>query len=128
MLKCFIVILGIYLLIMTVLSLAKKRMTEQFCLVWGFLSCVMILFGILLNPSELHRYISERGILLIMIAVIVVVYGAWFISTQVSILMRKNQELAMQISLLNQENEQIMKRVQMLEQESLNTEQKGNDS
>lgn len=128
MLKVFMVILGVYLLIMTVLSLAKRRMTEQFCLVWGFLSCVMILFGILLNPSELHRYISDRGIWLVMLAVVVVVYGAWFISTQVSILMRKNQELAMQISLLNQENEQIMKRVQMLEQERCNSKQKGNNT
>ena len=77
----------------------------------------------------LKCFIVILGIyLLIMIAVIVVVYGAWFISTQVSILMRKNQELAMQISLLNQENEQIMKRVQMLEQEKLDTEQKGKDS
>lgn len=37
------------------------------------------------------------------------------ISTQLSILMRKNQELAMQISLLNRDSERMMKKLEELE-------------
>lgn len=108
MIKVFAIVLGIYLLVITILSLAKRRMTEQFCLLWGFLAVVMIVFGVTVNPSELYRYISKEGLMIVMLGILLIVYAAWFLSTQVSILMRKNQELAMQISLLNQENEQIL--------------------
>lgn len=44
-----------------------------------------------------------------------IVWILWFISTQLSILMRKNQELAMQISLLNQDSERMLKKLEELE-------------
>lgn len=44
-----------------------------------------------------------------------IVWILWFISTQLSILMRKNQELAMQISLLNQDGERMLKKLEELE-------------
>ena len=37
---------------------AKRKMTEPFCLEWAVLSALMILSGILLNPSQLDGYIS----------------------------------------------------------------------
>lgn len=52
-----------------------------------------------------------------MIALIAVLWGMWFISTQVSILMRKNQEIAMQTSLLNQDCVQLLKKIESLEEE-----------
>lgn len=109
LLKIFIIILGAWLLVMAVLSLAKRKMTDQFCLAWAILAGLMILVGILLQPSQLDRYISTRVFVLILLMVIGVVWGMWFISTQVSILMRKNQELAMQLSLLNQDSEKVQK-------------------
>lgn len=112
LLKVFIIILGAWLLVMAVLSLAKRRMTELFCLAWAVLAGLMILIGMLLQPSQLDRYISTRVFVLILLMVIGVVWGLWFISTQVSILMRKNQELAMQLSLLNQDSEKIQKELE----------------
>ena len=53
---------------------------------------------------------------MIMIIIIGIVWSMWFISTQVSLLMRKNQELAMQISLLNQDNETILKQLEELQE------------
>ena len=100
-----------------ILSLAKRKMTEPFCLAWAVLSALMILSGILLNPSQLDGYISTRGLILIIIIVSGILWGLWFISTQVSILKRKNQELAMQVSLLNQENERILHRLGILTDE-----------
>lgn len=83
----------------------------------GVLFALMILSGALLNPSQMKRYISTRGLILTIIIVSGVLWGLWFISTQVSILKRKNQELAMQVSLLNNDYEKIIKELEKLEKE-----------
>lgn len=132
-LKIFMIILGIYLLCMTLLSLAKRKMTEQFCLVWAVMASLMIVAGILFNPSQIGRYISVRGMLLVFIILTGAIWGMWFVSTQVSILLRKNQELAMQTSLLNQDSEYMLKEIKELRsrlevaEAKLNTEEKSNE-
>ena len=65
----------------------------------------------------MKRYVSTRGLILTIIIVSGVLWGLWFISTQVSILKRKNQELAMQVSLLNNDYEKILKELEKLEKE-----------
>lgn len=133
LLKIFMIILGIYLLCMTLLSLAKRKMTEQFCLVWAVMAGLMIVAGILLKPSQIGQYISVRGLLLVLIILLGAIWGLWFISTQVSILLRKNQELAMQTSLLNQDSEYMLKEIKELRsrlevaEAKLNTEEKSNE-
>lgn len=116
LLKIFVIALGCCLLLMALLSLAKRRMTELFCLAWGVLSALMIIAAVLLKPYHLERFISIRTLFMIMTIIIGIVWGMWFISTQVSLLMRKNQELAMQISLLNQDNEKILKELEDLQE------------
>lgn len=106
-LRIVLILLGCYLLVMTLLSLARRKMSEYFCLVWALMSVLMVLTGLLLKPSSIERFISARGFILIIIALFGVLWGLWFISTQVSILIRKNQELAIQISLLNQDIERL---------------------
>lgn len=83
----------------------------------GVLSALMILSGALLNPSQMKRYVSTRGLILTIIIVSGVLWGLWFISTQVSILKRKNQELAMQVSLLNNDCEKILRELEKLKRE-----------
>lgn len=116
-LRIFMILLGVFLLVKTVLSLAKRQMTEQFCLVWAVLSVLSVLCGFLLKPTNLEKHISTWGFVLITLIVIGVVWGAWFVSTQVSILIRKNQELAMQTSLLNQDSERLIREVEALKQQ-----------
>ena len=116
-LRLFVIVAGEYMLVKAVLSLAKRKMTEPFCLAWALLSTLMILSGVLLNPSQLDRYISTRGLVLIIIVVSGILWGLWFISTQVSILKRRNQEMAMQISLLNNDCEKILKELEKLKKE-----------
>ena len=106
-LRIVLILLGCYLLVMTLLSLARRKMSEQFCLVWALMAALMILIGILLKPSAIERFISVRGFILVMLVLFGGILGVWFISTQVSILIRKNQELAIQISLLNQDIERL---------------------
>ena len=116
-LRLFVIVAGAYMLVKAVLSLAKRKMTEPFCLAWALLSTLMIFSGVLLNPSQLDRYISTRGLVLIIIVVSGILWGLWFISTQVSILKRMNQEMAMQISLLNNDCEKILKELEKLKKE-----------
>lgn len=114
LLRIIIILVGIVLFCVTLFSLAKRRMTESFCLTWGFISVIIILAGILLRPTELASYISGTGMILVGIVAFCVIYGAYFMSIKVSELMRRNLELAMQISLLRKENEEISERLQEL--------------
>lgn len=116
-LRLFVIVAGAYMFLKAILSLAKRKMTKPFCLAWAVLSALMIFSGILLNPSQLDGYISTRGLILIIIIVSGILWGLWFISTQVSILKRKNQELAMQISLLNNDCEKILRELEKLKRE-----------
>ena len=116
-LRLFVIVAGAYMFLKAILSLAKRKMTEPFCLAWAVLSALMIFSGILLNPSQLDGYISTRGLILIIIIVSGILWGLWFISTQVYILKRKNQELAMQISLLNNDCEKILRELEKLKRE-----------
>ena len=116
-LRLFVIIAVVYMFLKAILSLAKRKMTEPFCLAWAVLSALMILSGIILNPSQLDRYVSLRGLILIMIIVSGILWGLWFISTQVSSLKRRNQELAMQISLLNHDCEKMLRELEKLRKE-----------
>ena len=116
-LRLFVIVAGAYMFLKAILSLAKRKMTEPFCLAWAVLSALMILSGILLNPSQLDGYISTRGLILIIMIVSGILWGLWFISTQVSILKRRNQELAMQISLVNNDCEKILRELEKLKGE-----------
>lgn len=115
LLTIFLIVMGNFLLVMVILSLAKRKMTELFCLAWAIVSVLLVICGILIEPSELERYVSLRILILIFLITVGVVWTLWFISTQLSILMRKNQELAMQISLLNQDSERMLKKLEELE-------------
>lgn len=116
-LRIFLIVLGCYLLVNTVLSLAKRKMTEQFCLAWSVLSVLIVILGIMIKPSQIERYMRGETLILVLMVVLGVVWGLWFISTQVSILMRKNQEIAMQTSLLNQDSENMLKQIDLLKAE-----------
>jgi len=113
-LRVIICLGGVALLWVTLSSLAKRRMTEPFCLAWGIISVVLILAGILLRPNIWNRFISPTGMLLVLLLGFAVIYIAFFISTKVSELMRKNQELAMQVSLLNWEKAELWKKLEEL--------------
>ncbi|WP_288773607.1 hypothetical protein [uncultured Eubacterium sp.] len=116
--KLFFIVLALFLLGRTWVSLAKRKMTDHFCLAWAFLAVLIGLAGILLQPSQIEHYISWRGLILGMIVLLGIIGSLWFLSMQVSILMRKNQELAMQTSLLNQDYMTLIRRVEELEKQN----------
>lgn len=105
---------GVILFLVSVSSLARRKMTEPFCLTWGFIALIIILAGVVLRPDEWSNYISGMGMLLMGMVGFCVVYGAYFMSCRVSELMRRNLELSMQVSLLNQENEMMRHEIDAL--------------
>ena len=118
-LRIIMVVVGILLFAYIVSSLAKRKMTEPFCLTWGVISVIIVLAGLLLRPVVWNRYISGTGLLLGLMIAFCVVYGMLFMSARVSELMRRNHELAMQVSLLNQETEEMRRQLEeLLEKES----------
>lgn len=110
-LRLILIVTGIVMLFITIGSLAKRKMNESFCLAWGIVSLAIILAGILLRPVHWSEYISNTGLVLLLIIFYGVLYAGYFVSLKISELTRKNQELAIQVSLLNQENERILKRL-----------------
>lgn len=106
--------MGVILFCASMSSLARRKMTEPFCLTWGFIALIIILAGVVLRPDEWSNYISGMGMLLVVMVGFCVVYGAYFMSCRVSELMRRNLELAMQVSLLNQENEKLQLQINEL--------------
>ena len=108
-LRLFMIAVGLIILGMTVISLAKKHMTESFCIAWGAAAVITICGGIILRPTEWNKYISWGGLLLILFGAVFVLAGAFFFSVRVSMLTRQVKELTIQVSLLNQENEMMLR-------------------
>ena len=52
-LKTVFLVMGIIMLVITVLSLAKRSMNESFCLAWGIISVSIIVAGCMLHPKEI---------------------------------------------------------------------------
>ena len=45
LLTIFLIVMGICLLVMAILSLAKRKMTEPFCLAWAIVSVLLVICG-----------------------------------------------------------------------------------
>ena len=113
-LRLFLCAIGAVLLVDVVASLARRKMTESFALIWGVMALLCVIAGMLVRPVLLNSYISAIGMILIMMAVLCVIVGAYFISLRISELMRKTQELSINVTLLYDENLRLMKQVEEL--------------
>lgn len=113
--RACIIIVGLLLFGVTIRSLAKRKMTETFCLVWGGVAFLMVVAGIVLHPVMLKNYISTTGLVIVFLVSVCIICGTYFMSTMISDITRKNQELAIQVSLLKRENEKIIQRLNEME-------------
>lgn len=110
----FMIGTGAILLVVVLLSLAKRRMTEPFCLAWGLFALLLLFAGFLLHPTELDKYISATSMLLILFLIYSVLVSAYALSRALSVLIRKNRELAVQVSILNAETERMSRELDAL--------------
>lgn len=117
-LRLIMVIAGGFAMWMTLLSLAKRKFTDDFSMLWGVLSVCMILAGILLDPSHINAYLSNTALVIALIAGFGVLLLVWSFSRKISALEQKTHELAMQLSLLNQEQVQVQKHMRAVDQKN----------
>ena len=108
------IILRIILIVFGMLSYAGKKLKEGFLLGWCLFALFFILAGIIPALSFCTGTFAVFSGPAQMILSAFLVLFLFKISEYVSVLSRKNQELAMQVSLLNQENERILTELQQL--------------
>ncbi len=113
-LRLIIALTGVGLFAITLSSLARRKMTESFCLTWGLVSVMLIIAGLVLRPYGIANIMSVTALVVIVVVGYCLLWGFYYITAKVSELTRKNQELAIQVSLINQENQMMMEKIEEL--------------
>lgn len=109
------IVLSVLLLLRSFLAYAKHKLTENFGMIWGLAALCFLVTGILLLVMK------QNSTALLVIAVIfgvLLIVSLFGLSQAVSVLIMKNQELAMQVSLLNQENESILQELMTVKEQN----------
>lgn len=115
LMRLILALTGVALFAITLSSLARRKMTESFCLTWGLVALMMILAGLVLRPYGIAGMLSPTALIVIIVVGYCLIFGAFYITGKVSELTRKNQELAIQISLINQENRIMMDKIKEMD-------------
>ena len=111
-LKMMLIVFGIFLLILDLFMYARQKLTDATFLVSGIAVS---------TDAATYLWNGAKSVVLFAFAVFVVIILFLFkISMAVSVVVVKNQELAMQVSLLNQENERILQELKGLVDEKEN--------
>ena len=100
------IVLGGALIIWSFVAYAKHRLTENFGMVWGLAALCLTAAGIVLLVAEKSLTVLTAVAVFLGVMLVLSLFG---FSQVISVLIMKNQELAMQVSLLNQENESILR-------------------
>lgn len=106
--RIVVILAGIFFLCLSFWAYSRKKMTESMGLIWVCFSILIILSGALPGISLWIVVLEKKHFLMIFGMAFIVFLGNFILSVNISLLIRKNQELAMHVSLLNQENEIIL--------------------
>lgn len=116
-LQIIVILIGLGILTLAIVMLARKKLEANACVTWGFIAVVMIVAGIILHPDGWVNYLSPAGMVLIVVIGVSILLGMFRMSSSLSTEVRKNNELAMQVSLLNFEITELLKKVNDLEEQ-----------
>lgn len=112
--KLSVILVGIGIMAITFVLHAKKKLTVNLAVTWELLGIAAILSGAIPKFSGWSSRLSLESLAVLLITGLLIVWGVYQMTIQISSLLMKNQELAMQVSLLNQENERIIKELERL--------------
>lgn len=113
-LRLAVVIVGMLLVGMDFMTYVYQKITESIALCWILIGTVLILLGIVPGLNAWVETVPPKAVPAVILAGLVFFLTAFYFSSLISQLLRKNQELAMHVSLLNQENESILHEVRKL--------------
>ena len=106
---------GICLLLLTFFMYSLRRLTDRIALGWALFSAVMIMAGAIPAWSGWSRALALSSYPMVFAMGGLVVLMIFHHSVYLSLLIMKNQELAMHVSLLNQESEESRRKLAELE-------------
>lgn len=109
--RAIMIAAGVCLLLLTFFMYSKRRLTDRIALGWALFSIVMIMAGAIPAWSGWSRALALSSYPMVFAMGGLVVLIIFHHSVDLSLLVMKNQELAMHVSLLNQENEETIKRL-----------------
>ena len=107
--KACVILMGIGIMIVTFVLHAKKKLTVNLAVTWELLGIAAILSGAVPRFSGWSSRIGLGSLVVLLITALLVLWGVYQMTIQISSLLMKNQELAILVSLLNQENERTGK-------------------
>ena len=110
--KWSIILIGIVIIVMDLFNLAKRRLTPVLGVSWSIFAVLLVVFGSVLQLSEVERYMSVRAAVILVLVMWAVIFAFYHISIQISDLVDKTNELTMQVSLLNSENVRMIREKQ----------------
>ena len=109
--KACVILMGIGIMIVTFVLHAKKKLTVNLAVTWELLGIAAILSGAVPRFSGWSSRIGLGSLVVLLITALLVLWGVYQMTIQISSLLMKNQELAI---LLNQENERILRELEKL--------------
>ena len=112
--KACVILMGIGIMIVTFVLHAKKKLTVNLAVTWELLGIAAILSGAGPSFSGWSSRIGLGSLVVLLITALLVLWGVYQMTIQISSLLMKNQELAILVSLLNQENERILRELEKL--------------
>ena len=112
--KACVILMGIGIMIVTFVLHAKKKLTVNLAVTWELLGIAAILSGAVPIFSGWSSRIGLGSLVVLLITALLVLWGVYQMTIQISSLLMKNQELAILVSLLNQENERILRELEKL--------------
>ncbi len=118
-LRLLLALTGILFLFLDFRAYVRQKLTDSMGILWAFVSIVLILTGVVAFPEK-HEY--NDIVFLVFLVCLLLLLLLFKVSKTVSVLVMKNQELAMQVSLLNQENERILHKLGILSDEKEDTD------
>lgn len=112
--KACVILMGIGIMIVTFVLHAKKKLTVNLAVTWELLGIAAILSRAVPRFSGWSSRIGLGSLVVLLITALLVLWGVYQMTIQISSLLMKNQELAILVSLLNQENERILRELEKL--------------
>ena len=107
-LRLLMIVIGVAIIVAAIISLARRNMTESFCIAWGVVAVGAIFAGIVLRPTEWSHYVSWHGLVLIVFGAVLMLAAAFYFTLRISQLNRAVKELSIRVALLSQENTMIL--------------------
>lgn len=114
--RMLIIIAGICLLLLTFYMYSKRKLTDSIALGWAAFSVIMIMAGAIRAWSGWSKALALASYPMVFSMGGLIILIIFRHSVHLSLMIMKNQELAMYVSILSQENEEILRKLSQFEE------------